>query len=326
MLFEILKIVATLLGGGLAGAFLTGWNRRRNSRVQAIPLFERVNRLVNPKLQGFTLARVAGEGADRRLEEIQNVRDYQFTLRNTSTVHLQDAEVQFEFPADDVEAWAERPVLSKTPPLLVDAVVAEPWKKGYRWRIPQFPSTDSMEFTFRAVDPTSDGYEVALYKSERVVIEKVRGSVGLKKTYELKSSALSLTLGLAICFLAFLGPIVLIQVIWHMGASHNSYSANLSEAGCSLHIESHYYQADSSAWPWQGPWEFHYSVLNVGSQKCVVQSEKFLDTPVSIEPGQSQFSTGYSKDKPKLVQRDLSFGSDGPTHKSTVSVYAQVQP
>src|SRR5438309_8589211 len=61
---------------------------------------------------------------------------------------------QFEFPTEDVEAWAERPALSKTAPIPADAVITEPWKKGYRWRIPHLPSTDSIEFTFRAVTLT----------------------------------------------------------------------------------------------------------------------------------------------------------------------------
>jgi hypothetical protein len=181
VVLEILKILLPLLGGGAVGALLNEWLRRRGARVQAIPLIERVNRLVSPELKGLTLARLTGDGQTRRLEEIKNVRDYQFTPRNTSTVHLQDVEIQFEFPTDDVEAWAERPALSKTAPVPADAVVTEPWKKGYRWRIPHLPSTDSIEFTFRAVNPASGDYEVALYKSGSVVIEKSKGEPPRKK-------------------------------------------------------------------------------------------------------------------------------------------------
>jgi hypothetical protein len=68
-MIEILKILAPYLGGGLAGAFLAKWLRRKRSLVQRIPLIERVNRLVNPELQRFALARVVTDSAGRRLEE-----------------------------------------------------------------------------------------------------------------------------------------------------------------------------------------------------------------------------------------------------------------
>src|SRR2546422_11584027 len=106
MLLEILKIVLPFLGGGVAGAVVNEWLRRRREKVQRIPLIERVNRAVRPTLKGFTLARVSGPPEDRELEQIKNVREYQLTLRNTSTVHLEDVEIQFEFSTEDVEAWA----------------------------------------------------------------------------------------------------------------------------------------------------------------------------------------------------------------------------
>jgi hypothetical protein len=131
---EVLKILASVLTGGLAGALLNEWLRRRRSRVQEIPLIERVNRLVNPELQGFTLARIVSGSTVRQLEEVKNLREYQLTMRNSSSTHLKDAEVQFEFPADDVQAWASRPVLSKTALVRVDAAATEPWRTAFRWK------------------------------------------------------------------------------------------------------------------------------------------------------------------------------------------------
>ena len=92
-LSEFLKFIATLLAsflsGGLAGARLNEWYRQKHSRLQKIPLIERVNRSVSPKLEGgITLARAVGEVPHRQLEELNNLREYQLTLRNTSTVHL----------------------------------------------------------------------------------------------------------------------------------------------------------------------------------------------------------------------------------------------
>jgi hypothetical protein len=130
---------------------------------------------VSPGLEGFTLARVTGGPESQQLEEVENVREYQLTLRNTATVHLHDVEIQFEFPTEDIEGWVSRPALSKTAPIPTDAVVAQPWKKGFRWRIPHLPSSDSIEFSFKAVNPPSSDYEVALYNVDRVVIEKSKG-------------------------------------------------------------------------------------------------------------------------------------------------------
>ncbi len=145
------------------------------SKLQSIPLIERVNRLVNPKLEGFTLARMVGDAQNPRLEEVRNVREYQLTLRNTTTIHLQDVQIQFEFPTEDVEGWASRPALSKAAPLLLESTPTSPWKKSFRWLVPHLPSSDSIEFGFKAVNPGSADYEVALYKVDRVVIERSRG-------------------------------------------------------------------------------------------------------------------------------------------------------
>lgn len=206
MLLEILKGVLPFIGGGLAGAVLNEWFRRRSSKIQPIPLIERVNRLVNPELKGFALARVAGDPDNRRLEEIRNLREYQMTLRNTSTIHLQDLEIQFEFPTEDVEAWASRPSLSKTALLPVGASITDPWKKGFRWRIPYLPSTDSVEFSFRAVDPPSDDYEVALYKADRVIVQRSKGEPTSKGKAERAAVVVTAAAVLASAFIANSDP------------------------------------------------------------------------------------------------------------------------
>ena len=118
---DIIKLVAAFAGGGLAGALANEYFRRRSNRLQPIPLIERVNRPLGPGHRGFTLARVVEvAGQDARLEPIRNLREYQLTLRNTSTIHLQNVEIQFEFPSEDVDAYASRPARSNTAPVVVD--------------------------------------------------------------------------------------------------------------------------------------------------------------------------------------------------------------
>jgi hypothetical protein len=112
-MLEFFKILASFLGGGLAGAIFNEWFRRHREKVQRIQLVERVNRLIDP-LEGFTLARVTS-GGDGGLKEVRDVREYQLTMRNSTSTHLQNAEVQFEFPSDDVQALVSRPALSRMP-------------------------------------------------------------------------------------------------------------------------------------------------------------------------------------------------------------------
>jgi phospholipase/lecithinase/hemolysin len=112
-------------------------------QVQRIQLIERANRPVNP-LEGFILARVSG-GANRALEEVKDLREYQLTMRNSTSTHLQNAEIQFEFPAEDVQAIVSPPTLSRTP-LVVKDTKLEKGAKVFRWIIPHFPTGDSVEF------------------------------------------------------------------------------------------------------------------------------------------------------------------------------------
>jgi len=320
MIFEILKIVLPFLGGGLAGALVNEWLRRRHGKIQAIPLIERVNRLVNPQLKGITLARVTGAPGNRQLEEIEKLREYQLTLRNTSTVHLQDAEVQFEFPTEDVEAWVSRPALSKTAPEPVDAVVTDPWKKGFRWRIPHLPSTDSIEFSFRAVNPPSDEYEVALYKTDRVVIERSKGEPSARKTSfdsRLKEVVLVAAASLVAAAISFLLT----------GASHGNNVATLKEGACTLTVISSFDRVAPGEWPWSGsgPWRIFHRVINAGTQKCVVESGQLTGAPAVVLPGEELKRTAFSASKPKLVQRELGFGIDGSARKSQVALFGESQ-
>jgi hypothetical protein len=147
------RVIASFLGGGLAGAVLNEWLRRRREKVQRIQLVERVNRLIGP-LEGFTLARVTNDGSGE-LREVRDLREYQLTMRNSTSTHLQNAEVQFEFPSDDVQALVSIPVLSRVSLAPLDAPTTA-GKKIFRWKVPHFPAGDSVEFTFRAVAPSSE--------------------------------------------------------------------------------------------------------------------------------------------------------------------------
>src|SRR5258708_12918918 len=97
MLLEIAKIVGAFCFGGLAGAVLTEWFRKKSGRLQRIPLIERANRIVSNELRGIKLAR-AIPGSSTQLEEISNLLEYHPTLRNTPPVHLPAVEIHLIFP------------------------------------------------------------------------------------------------------------------------------------------------------------------------------------------------------------------------------------
>ncbi len=277
-LLEITKIVAGFLGGGAAGALLTEWFRRRRSKVRAIPLIERVNRLLSPELQDITLARRAGTPDNPRLEELENLREYQLTLRNTSRVHLKDAEIQFEFPADDVQAWASRPTMSKTALLEVDAKATGPWKKAFRWSIPHLPSGDSVEFTFRAVNPSSGDFEASLYKSEGIIIKRVIGELPLDPW--IPKTLLYLAIFL---FAASLSAQIL---EWRVKKQEESNADTLGDqvtkfnlVGCKIKIASFYKRTAN------GIWYMGYRIDNVGDRTCVVKLDKISPDPIVLNQG-----------------------------------------
>ena len=323
---DFFKLMLTLAGGGAAGAIITYLLRRRSERLQVIPLIERVNRLIDPNVQGYVLARAKGKGKDRELEEVYRVREYQLTLRNTSTIHLHGAEIQFEFPVADVEGWADRPVRSKTTPIPVDAQISGEWKKGFRWRIPEFPSSDSMEFTFSVVNPTygKDEYEVALYNSPQVVIEKTNREPSEKSRF---AAFLSGNIAWAILPILSLSVLVLEMVAW-VASPTGDRSTQVDAAGCSLNVETESSHADATFLRYlieigqNGPFHIRTSVLNMGSQKCFVQFEGQTGPPKPVDPGSTVYlGLFYTNDKPKLVSKTLVFGLSGPTDEAVVNVY-----
>jgi hypothetical protein len=315
MWLETFKLIIPFLSGGVAGAILNEWLRRRSNRLQQIPLIERVNRLVTPELKGFTLARVAGESHDRHLEEVGNLREYQMTLRNTSSVHLRDVEIQFEFPVEDVQEWASRPKLSKTALQQLPATPSEPWKKAFRWKIPHLPATDSLEFSFSAIDSPAEGYEVALYNADRVVIDISKGEPATKGSLGAHWVAVA-SLGIFASFVSTFVSGLLVE-------NYGDRTSLISGDGCRLTVDSRFsgMNAPGTVWPWadHSPWEIRDRVSNVGSQKCVFQLPD--QQPGSVDPGRSVDETIITPKKPSKIDTDISFGTDKATEKAPVSLY-----
>jgi len=276
-------------------------------------LIERVNRLVNPKLQGgITLARAVGNPA--HLVELTDLREYQLTLRNTSAIHLQNVEIQFEFPAKDVQQYASpRTTLSKTALQKVDAspTDATAFPTVFRWRIPHLPSDDSVEFTFHAENPASEKYVVALYNSDRVIVERVEGEPALTRAtgnwkLPLIGTGVALLVVLTGWWFGFLGPFDRLTVV--------------KEAGCDLRVVSSFvrYEQDSNTRVIQ------HRIFNAG-QSCVVSSDQ-LDPkgPFTIGAGEAITRERLALSRPKLIEIEVSVGATGTTPKKTIiPLYAE---
>lgn len=311
--------MVSILFGGAAGALLNEWFRRRKGKVQPISLIERVNRSVSPELEGITLARMVGDDTNRHLEALLNLREYQLTLRNTSTINLQNVEIQFEFPVEDIEAWASRPSLSKTALVLIDSVASDPWKKSFRWRIPHLPAGDSVEFTFRAVNPPSESYEAALYNSDLVIVERVVGEPA-PKTKQFTAAGF-----FGIVLVAVVLAALITLLLWVTGfavpASGEKFF-NVKEGGCDLRVISiydHYGDRRSS------PWRIKHRIFNTGTQSCVVQSVQINPKgPFTIGPGDVFDREWIIEYPPKLISTDLSVGLSSTTLKKiSIQIYAE---
>jgi hypothetical protein len=321
---ELLKVLLPFLGGGAVGALLNEWFRRRRSKVQEIPLIERVNRSISPEVRGFALARVVGGVSDRKLEEVENCREYQLTVRNSSATHLNDAEIQFEFPTEDVQAWTSRPAISNTPLVRVDATATAPWKSAFRWAIPHFPSGDSVEFTFQAVNPPSDKFEAALYKTEGVVLKKIVGEPHPDSTLDFFDRAFK---KLIVLFSSITFPIIIWLTVAEGLKNPSDKITVLTATKCELQVTSSSKPYDNGiyAFWWQAPAQIKYRLVNIGTGDCAIQSSTMLFVnPTMIKPGETIERESYSRGTPRLADVDISLGVDGPLpSKTTVPAYVK---
>ena len=317
---QVVPLILGVLSSGVAGALIQQWFSRRNARLYRIPLIERVNRPISPDLRGFALARVQIEDGTERLVRIDNVREYQLTLRNTSPVHLPNAEIQFEFPSQNVEAIAERPVLSRTPPIRLDAKPSDDSKTVFRWRIPEFPSRDSIEFTFYAVDPSSVEYEPALDNVKRVILQKTRGDTERATNVPLRAAAWFLLIAFSVATFFSLYLLGEKSYTWTHPPSFGDKTTLINWGGCSLVVDSHFSQGNAGVR--ESPYKIDTSILNAGARACFVRFEGQSEPGIQIAPSDSRFApTRYDFMRPQLSPYVLYFGPDQANNKATVILY-----
>ena len=309
-MLELTKLLAAVLCGGLAGAIITEWFRRRREKVQRVQLIERVNRPVSA-LEGFTVARPSGPGG--ALVEVKDLREYQLTMRNLTSTHLVDVEVQFEFPASDVQALVSLPAMSRTP-LVVKPVAATQGSTRFRWSIPHFPAGDSVEFTFRAVAAPSDKYEVALY-NVGVVIERVVGEPPPTRKGPSPINFAAAAVGISVFALALT---FLSQKYTQPRSGEKLTVVNL--AGCNLQVVSIfevYGQRPDS------PWHIKHRIINVGPNDCIVQSQAIdVGNPTVVKSGEVLDREQILEHAPKQRDAPMSLGTaQSPRETANITVY-----
>jgi hypothetical protein len=227
---------------------------------------------------------------------------------------LQDVEIQFEFPAADVQEYASpRTALSKTALRKIDTLPtdATAFPTVFRWCIPHLPSGDSVEFSFQALDQQSESYVVALYNSERVIVEKVEGEPApIKSPHNWKallfpfsavgSLMLLLLAGARYGVVVLPGPVDSLTVV--------------KEAGCDLRVLSSFnrYEQDSNTRV------IEHRIFNAG-QTCIVKSDQ-LDPkgPFTIGAGDTVTRQRLAQSRPKLVQTEVFVGITSTALKETL--------
>jgi hypothetical protein len=312
-MIEVLKILLSFVSGGLAGAFANEFFRRRREKVQRIQLIERVNRPVSP-LEGFILVREIE--AEDTLKAVTDLREYQLTMRNSTSTHLQNAQVQFEFPSDDVQAAVSVPALSRIA-LVPLASTSTAGKKVFQWTVPHFPAGDTVEFTFRAVAPSSDKYEYSL-NYLGVVFERIVGEPPPARKSLWNSFA---------TLVIIVGVLTLVAIFLLQAAGlirlHDPSGEKLTPVrvgGCDLQIVSVY---DIYGQHYSSPWHIKHRIFNIGIQDCSIQSKALnLDNPTIVKAGETLDREHLSKYAPDLSDAAVSIGATGTSREATsVPIY-----
>jgi hypothetical protein len=200
----------------------------------------------------------------------------------------------------------------------VAASTEEPWRKAFRWKIPHLPAGDAVEFTFRAVDPSSEKYEAALYHSDGVVLERVVGEPRPKAPLTNKIAFGAVMTAMA-AFLFF----VLTGRLKMRETSGEKLTA-IKLAGCDLRMISFF---DVYGRGFYSPFQVKHRLFNEGHQNCVIRSDELnLTIPTNIKLGEIIEKEQVSESYPILRDSEISVGSSNTSLvTTTVPLYLESQ-
>lgn len=197
---------------------------------------------------------------------------------------------------EDTEALFELPDMYRVVPVR-DQLAIE-WASG-----------DSVEFTFRSVNPPSGDFEVALYNSDLVIVQKVVGEPPPKEMRLNNPLILVAALLMGIAGLVIVG-----YSAGFLVERSGEKVSNVSAAGCELRMVSLYGTYGQN---FHSPWQIKDRVFNVGNQACVVQSAQLNPKGQFSIPAGDVFEREWIVERPpKLVDGELSVGATNTTLKT----------
>ena len=202
----------------------------------------------------------------------------------------------------------------------MNATATAPWRMAFRWRIPHLPSGDSVEFTFQAIDPSSEKFEAALYHPDGVILERVEGEPIAEKREQARHKQLALSL-----FGAIAVPGAIFAILGLINASSKNSMAVVRLSGCELRVVSSTETYDPNAVLfWRVPSRLKYRFLNSGATDCVIQSTKMMvANPTVIKRGEVLEKEAFSQGRPEVTDVEISVGTNSSVTATTVRAYVE---
>jgi hypothetical protein len=122
--------------------------------------------------------------------------------------------------------------------------------------------------------------------------------------------------------LSFAAIVVWLTLTGRLQSSSGEKVTTINLAGCDLRVVSLYDPYGNKLFC---PWRIKHRVFNVGTQGCLIQSEKMnVTTPVAIKPGDIFEREIISESGAKLVDIEISVGATSTSlTKTTVPLYVE---
>lgn len=201
-----------------------------------------------------------------------------------------------------------------------------------------------MNFTFRAVNPPTEDYEVSLFNADRIVIEKVKNEPRVRtdlwvtgaQWFAAVTLVVVLTFAMPLAFRLFAnqGPSVLgaestltveLERLRRYEEGRGSTAATIIEPECRLSINSGFHPVNDAAL--DGPFRLNLDIENLGSAPCFVENDSLWSKPVEIAPRTTDINRTISFKKPAKKTFPLGIGLQKiskTVHPLTAMVAAQI--
>jgi len=158
-------------------------------------------------------------------------------------------------------------------------------------------------------------YAVALYKNDRIILDKIIGEPVTPKSRRLGYYLFPATM-------TMIAMIAVSLLLVYPG--HKSITTAIKGSGCYLNITSSWEERTQRIPP-SGPRTIYHRTLNSGIQTCIVQSEQLdAEGPFTLGPGKVDERERLSVHLPKLVDIAVSVSTPNTApEKRLIQVYTE---